>query len=255
MKIILQVLLIAASAYWSRSDAANLTHVSTMNQAKQIVSSRPVMGKRTENLTGKVFNRLTVLEYAGLGVQNQAKWKCACACGNEVTVYAISLKTENTKSCGCLNRELIRSRKSRLTHGMRNSLEYGTWCSIKRRCYNPNQQNYERYGGRGIRMCDRWLNSFENFYEDMGPKPTHNHTIERKDSSKDYSPDNCIWLPSRYQSKNRRTVIKIAHQGKEMILKDWSRELGIPYLTLYTRIQKLGWSHEKALTTPVKYHG
>lgn len=208
------------------------------------------MGKRVKNIIGQRFNRLVVIEYAGLSNQNQAKWLCRCDCNNEVSVEAGSLKTGNTQSCGCLNRELIRSRKSRLTHGMRNSLEYSTWCSIKRRCYNPNQENYERYGGKGIRMCARWLNSFENFYEDMGPKPTHNHTIERKDSSKDYSPDNCIWLPSRYQSKNRRTVIKIKYQGKEMILKDWARELGMNYITLYYRIIKQGLPPEIAFTKP-----
>ena len=129
------------------------------------------LNKIKENgLYGKVFGRLTVIDYAGLtGVENRPSWLCKCSCNNELVVIAKSLISGNTTSCGCYKRD--NTRKLMTTHGKKHTPEYSVWTSMKQRCINPNNEYYVNYGGRGITVCDRWRESFENFYEDMGDRP------------------------------------------------------------------------------------
>jgi hypothetical protein len=225
-------------------------HAITMNEATPSVSSRPVLGNRTMDLTGHKYGRLTVLHYTGKNKHNQTLWECECECGTIVEVEANSLRSGNTKACGCLSRDIAKSGDHSRKHGMRRTPEYYIWCSMKARCNNPNTENYARYGGVGIKVCDSWNDSFESFFSDMGLRPTSKHSIERIDCGGDYYPENCKWIPLKDQSKNRKNCIRIAYNGKEMILKEWANALGFNYMTLYDRIRKHGWSVEKAFTTP-----
>jgi hypothetical protein len=128
--------------------------------------------------------------------------------------------------------------------------EYNTWCDIKRRCNDPKRKDYERYGGRGIKVCERW-NVFENFLADMGKKPSKKHSIERMNNDGLYEPTNCKWATTKEQNNNQRSNILITFDGQTMNMKQWSEAKGIPYTTLKRRLRTLGWSVQKALTTPI----
>lgn len=136
-------------------------------------------------------------------------------------------------------------------HGMRGTREYNSWSSMKSRCYNPNVKTYKNYGGRGIKVCDSWLNSFEEFYKDMGPRPPQTN-LDRIDNNKDYCKENCRWISDKEQHRNQRSNIKITFNDETMILMDWSKKLGIAYATLYNRLFNYNWSVEDAFTKPLK---
>lgn len=156
------------------------------------------------DLTGKTFSRLTVIRRTtSISTQTtQAVWLCRCACGNMTTVVSDNLRSKNTESCGCYRNEQNAVRSS--THGMSNVPEYGVWIDIKSRCYNKNVECYENYGGRGITVCDSWLNSFDNFIRDMGKRPNSKYEIDRKDNNGNYSPDNCRWVTTKINTRNQR---------------------------------------------------
>lgn len=124
----------------------------------------------------------------------------------------------------------------------------------KQRCYNPNTRDYRRYGARGITICSRWLESFDNFIEDMGLRP-EGCTLERKDNDGPYSPENCIWATRAVQSKNKENTVKITHKGETKSVREWAEITGIPYKTLMARVFTLGYSVEEALTKEVKCGG
>lgn len=137
-------------------------------------------------------------------------------------------------------------KEKRVKHGMSYTPEHNAWRAMKSRCYDKNRIYYKDYGGRGIQVCDRWLHSFENFYEDMGDRPTKT-SLDRIDNNGDYSPDNCRWATSSEQNRNRRNI-KI-HKGKT--LTEWARHLGIKQSTLSQRYYVYGWSIDRCLDTPV----
>jgi hypothetical protein len=199
------------------------------------------------DLTAQTFGRLTVIE-RGANKGPRAYWWCTCACGKRRLVPHDYLTYGKTKSCGCLRKEL--SRQRRLIHGMRNSPEYHIWCSMRQRCRNPHVKSYADYGGRGITVCERWARSFQNFYADMGPRPSPMHTIERKNNDGPYSLDNCIWLPNTLQNMNKRSNRLITLDGQTACLQEWIHRTGISLTTFYQRVQR-GWSEQEALTTPV----
>jgi hypothetical protein len=153
------------------------------------------------NLTGQRFGRLAVLQEAGARHGNRY-WRCECDCGGETTVRTKSLRNGDTNSCGCLWLEIIKA--SNATHRLTETPEYRAWRAAKDRCYNPNTWNFHNYGGRGISMCDRWRNSFEAFYADMGPRPSAQHSIDRINNDGNYEPDNCRWSTRKEQRANRR---------------------------------------------------
>lgn len=163
---------------------------------------------------GERYGRLTVVQEIDsiLNAQNKKVriFNCVCDCGNHKIVRYSNLKNGNVQSCGCLFTDVQRSNKLKhgdLSHNKR-SREYITWANMKARCYNPSNNRYNLYGGRGIEVCERWINSYENFLEDMGRKPTPKHSIERINVNGNYEPLNCKWATDSEQMKNRRPFKK-----------------------------------------------
>src|SRR6185436_3246064 len=190
------------------------------------------MGKRLE-LNGVRFSRLVVLEPAAKTAKGLLAWKCLCDCGTEINVLTARLRNGMTRSCGCLARE-----GNHLTHGDARrgkvSREWRTWAGIKNRCFNPKNPAYPNYGGRGIIVCKRWKDSFEEFLKDMGRCPPK-LTIERIDNDGNYEPGNCKWATRFEQGKNKRNNHKITYQGQTKILRHWAALKGISEDTLFTR--------------------
>jgi hypothetical protein len=199
-----------------------------------VVYQKPT-NPRFQDLTGRTFGRLTVTAFA----EKRGKklyWKCRCDCGNETIVVSYALTAGTSSSCGCFRRE-FRSKES-VTHGLRSVPEYNIWAGIKQRCCNPSSELFARYGARGITICDRWRESFEAFYADMGPRPTPQHTIERKNNDGNYEPGNCIWATMKVQERNRRNNRLLTHEGITATIAEWSERTGIAYATIYSRLRK-----------------
>lgn len=155
---------------------------------------------------GDKVGRLTILSRTHEdGKKISGYWDCVCECGVEKKVRQDHLRTKKTRSCGCLARE--EASKKFKTHGMSKTKTYKCWVGLKYRCDSPNATGYEKYGGRGIGYCDRWKD-FENFYEDMGPRPSDKHSIDRIDNDGDYCPENCKWATLNQQSINKRSTKK-----------------------------------------------
>jgi len=203
---------------------------------------------RFKDLTGKAFCRLLVLAYAGRDKWHKTRWLCRCDCGTKKVVSGSHLGSGATLSCGCLAET---RRANRRTHGLTHSPEWNTWVAMKERCSNPRQTAWGRYGGRGIKICDRWIGSFENFLADMGRKPTPQHSIDRIDNDGNYEPGNCRWASPSAQARNNSRTLNLGFAGETLCLREWARRKGIPEGTLYARVVTRGWPIERALTTPV----
>jgi hypothetical protein len=158
------------------------------------------------DMTGKKFGRLLVLERHGTDSDNKATWVCQCECGNQIITQGKSLRKGFTVSCGCFRVDLVAAKNT--THGKYGTPENRAWNSMKRRCYNSHSKDYENYGGRGITVCERWINSFENFLSDMGLRPSSQHSIDRKNVNGNYEPSNCKWATPIEQRHNRRDSVK-----------------------------------------------
>ncbi len=179
------------------------------------------------NIVGCIFGRLTVIEFSG--VKNQKTlWLCKCSCGKEIVAVGAMLKAGNTNSCGCFKIDGIVNRS--LKHGHQRignkSAEYRAWRHMKSRCYNPNVERYDNYGGKGVIVCDRWINSFENFYLDMGQRPSPLHSVDRyPDVNGNYEPSNCRWATTEQQSRNTTKNHWLEYGGEKLVLSDWAIKL------------------------------
>lgn len=196
---------------------------------------------------GKKQNMLTVLSVERPKGKGRTKLKCVCDCGNITYVLPYQFKNGEIKSCGCLRN------KDKITHGLSKNPLYSEWYSMIRRCYNPKADNYERYGGRGITVCEEWLHSPAMFFawvESIGGKP-EGFTLDRIDNNGPYAPDNCRFADNRTQSRNKRSNTMISANGKTQCVSDWSKESGIPVNTIQGRLAR-GWNIEQAVTQPVK---
>ncbi len=188
-----------------------------------------------QDLAGKTFGRLTVRHYAGKQPTNRVKmWCCLCLCGTTRLVVTHDLCAGRTQSCGCYNRDVRDARN--LTHGRSHTNVYRRWWNMLRRCNEPQNTNYAAYGGRGIRVCDRW-HDFANFYADMGDPPP-GLTLERRDPNGPYTPENCYWASRHAQVRNLRKNRWLSSQGLTMILADWARHLGIAQSTIRRRLKR-----------------
>ncbi len=217
-----------------------------MTYTKDNIVLQPLpINSRFVDISGQVFGRLTVLGYAGSDVRGKARWWVECACGNTSQTKGESLRSGETKSCGCYNIELREARK--FTHGKSGTPEHRIWEGMKWRCLNPNNPAYSDYGGRGIVICARWLDGedskhgFVCFLEDMGKRPSSRHSIERRDVNGNYEPNNCYWGTDEEQANNKRNSIFLTFRGKTQTLQQWCKELNIPRMRAYFRIKR-GWT-------------
>lgn len=207
-----------------------------------------ILPKRAKNLCGTRFGRLIAISpLPPLTPRDGCRWVCMCDCGNKTIVKARLLTyKKGTKSCGCIivefNRRKPKNRHStNLKHGHSSrgvTTEYVSWSSMIQRCTNKKNNAYYKYGGRGINVCERWMNSFENFISDMGIKPTKNHSIDRIDNSLGYSPDNCRWATSVEQANNRSNSVLLIVFGCKILVSDASQKYNVPKRTLYRWIKE-----------------
>jgi len=192
---------------------------------------------------GERYNRWTVIE--GLGY---SKWLCKCDCGVIKEVRGTALKQGASKSCGCLQRELVTKRATK--HGKHETRLYKTWQNMKSRCNNPNASKYYLYGGKGIKVCEGWENDFNAFYNwSLENGYSDKLTLDRIDGNKDYSPGNCRWVTYKVQGNNTTQNHLITYEGTTLTAAQWAEKLGMNYNTFTERLRR-GWSIERAITTP-----
>lgn len=210
-------------------------------------------------LTGQKFGRLTVESQNPVRtLDGKIRWNCVCDCGNRSTVVGSSLIKGLTSSCGCYHKERVSEvGKSNIVHGMTSAPEFEAWCSMIQRCTNQSHKAYSYYGGRGITVCERWLNSFEAFYEDMGPRPSPEHSIDREENNKGYYKDNCRWATLIEQNNNRRNNVFYDYKGQQHTLLQLAEmpeaiQNGINDKTIYARINHYDYSVEEAINRPIR---
>lgn len=181
------------------------------------------------DMTGKRFGRLTVVEYVGNTREGRAEWRCVCDCGKTIVAHGKNIRRGNTKSCGCLKLEKSTKRIVDLntTHGMAHSRLHRIWHNMRVRCACPSFVGWEYYGGKGITVCGEWQ-TFEPFYKwAMENGYSDDLTIDRIDSDKGYSPDNCRWATTHEQALNKKATRFITFMGKTQCMADWSKEYGM----------------------------
>ncbi len=177
------------------------------------------------DMTGKRYAKVVGVRITGLCASRDKKWLFRCDCGGEFEANGYAVRSGKVKSCPAC--AAARSRMASVVHGKTNTKEFGVWTDIKTRCYNARAAAYDNYGGRGIKVCDRWLNSFEDFLADMGQRPSDKHSIERNDVNGDYTPENCRWATDEEQALNKTTTVWIEVDGVRKPLATWAKEKGV----------------------------
>lgn len=198
-------------------------------------------------LTGQRFGRLLVVSRAENSSSGHGRWNCICDCSEQNTVLASNLKSGKVISCGCAQVEAI------TRHGQSRTPEYKAWGHMKERCGNPSTKHFESYGGRGIKVCEEWMD-FNKFIEDMGGRPSKIHSIERIDNNKGYSKENCKWATKTEQMNNRRNCRRVVFNSEELTISQLSKKTGIARNTLNRRIVLKGMSPEMAVNAVYRGH-
>jgi hypothetical protein len=206
------------------------------------------MAPRRKDLAGKIFGRWRVQHLSHYNPHGEAYWVCICACGTVRTVRGSMLNSGDTQSCGCYRSECIRNRQTK--HEMCFTAEYRAWSSMLSRCSDSNVPCWVSYGGRGITVCEEWK-SFENFYRDMGPKPSKDHSLDRIDNNGPYCKENCRWATRKEQQNNLRSNRLVEFNNETLTAAQWAAKIGIAYHVLLGRL-RAGWPVERALTQPVR---
>lgn len=219
----------------------------------------PALHHRAVDLTGIKFGRLVALAWTGRRERNALVWKFQCDCGNVVERVGVEVTQGRCSSCGCWAKEEAArrfekyARPARITaatiHGKSKTRTFYAWGGMKDRCSNPNNKDFAKYGGRGISVCQRWLDSFENFLADMGEKPD-GMTLDRIEVNGNYEPSNCRWASPRTQVNNRRKTTMLTMNGVTKPLTEWADEVGLGPKTIMYRL-KQGWDVKSALTEPL----
>lgn len=199
-----------------------------------------------EDIAGQKFGRLTALyRLHNTNTKGRTYWLCVCDCGNLKEVRRDGLLSGRSNSCGCYHKDMIKTKNTK--HGKTHTKLYRVLDSIKARCYNENNKQYKNYGGRGIKVCDEWLNDFQTFYDWAmfnGYKETL--SIDRINNDGNYEPSNCRWVDMKIQSRNKRSNRNYTINGKTHCLMDWCDICNINYSMVNKRIHR-GWSINRAL--------
>jgi hypothetical protein len=212
-----------------------------------------VYSKNIEISKGQTFGRwefLDVVRKTDSKGMRRLYGRCRCECGSERLVLLFHLRRGATQSCGCLVREQNTKHGESSTSAHRESIEYRIWSGMIARCERVNEETYRNYGGRGISVCDRWRESFQSFLEDMGRRPSSNHSLDRIDVNGNYEPSNCRWATWKQQQRNKRNNRIITAQGQRKTMAEWAEITGIRTGTISERLRH-GWSHERAVTEPL----
>ncbi len=204
--------------------------------------------RKLVDLTGLRINRWLVLKQVGVA-DNRRMWECICNCG---TIKSLSTSLVYiVRSCGCLQKEAVIA--TVLKRGIKPyPVERQIWRGIRERCINPQNSHYFDYGGRGIKMCDHWLRSFDNFIKDMGPRPSNKHTVERIKNDSHYEPGNCKWATMKQQANNRRSNRLFEYNGDTKTMQEIIDSTGINKSTFKRRVY-MGWSLDEIINTPIKH--
>lgn len=208
--------------------------------------------ERYVDRTGQRLGRLIISEFVGYRTSGRgvrrAMWRCVCDCGGETTISSKTIAAKSAKSCGCLQKETVS--RATTTHGKSRTRLYKVWTAMKSRCHHEGDPQYHHYGGRGIHVCDRWRQSFENFEHDVGERPSSKHSLDRIDNDKGYEPGNIRWATARQQLLNRRKSIKYEYEGEMLSCREISERSGMKYMTLHQRLKK-GMTAYEAVNTPL----
>lgn len=194
------------------------------------------------DLTNEIFERLLVISFSHKNHRGELYWLCKCNCGNTIVTQSGNLRQGRTKSCGCIHKESVSK------HNMTKTRTFKSWESMKQRCTNKKAPDYDRYGGRGIKICDKWIHSFENFLMDMGERP-ENTSLDRIDVNGDYEKENCRWATYSYQMRNKRNTKKFLYEDKMMCLAELGEISGLKPSIISNRL-KAGWDINSAMTKP-----
>ena len=189
------------------------------------------------NLIGFRFGKLLVISKGDITKSGYQRWLCQCDCGNTKAILRSSLISNHTKSCGCNRKSSCKVNFTK--HGKHGTPEYISWQKMKNRCLNPNCKEFKYWGGKGVSICERWMNSFDNFLHDMGYKPTLKHTLDRfPDKNGNYEIGNCRWADKKEQSCNRKDNLWFEYKGNSMMLSDWAILLKVNYNAIYSQVKK-----------------
>lgn len=200
-------------------------------------------------LPGERYGRLTVIGDVGVTHGRKRRVRAMCDCGRETEVSAGHLRARTVRSCGCLKRD-TNTKHGHASHAR--SPEYHSWLAMIRRCESHSAPCYASYGGRGIKVCPRWRQSFASFLADMGPRPSLRYSLDRINNDGDYEPGNCRWASSKEQARNKSTNRFYELNGVRLTLVDWAKRLGVHKSALKSRLER-GWTFERAVAVPVKY--